>query len=80
MEEESFTNGLLEYPHYTRPEVFMEKEVPKVLLSGHHKNIESWRKLESIKLTMKLRPDLFDYEALSKEDKKLLKKHNIIDK
>lgn len=80
LEEESFTNGLLEYPHYTRPEVFMEKEVPKVLLSGHHKNIESWRKLESIKLTMKLRPDLFDYEALSKEDKKLLKKHNIIDK
>ncbi len=77
LQEESFTNGLLEYPHYTRPEIFMGKEVPKVLLSGHHKNIETWRKMESIKLTMEKRPDLFDYESLSKEDKKLIKNMNL---
>lgn len=80
LDEESFTNNLLEYPQYTRPEIFMDKEVPKVLLSGHHKNIDVWRKLESVKLTIKRRPDLFDYNSLPEADKKLLKKHNIIDK
>ena len=79
-DEESFTNGLLEYPQYTRPEVFMDKEVPKVLLSGHHKNINTWRKLESVKLTIKRRPDLFDYKSLDEADKKLLTKYNIVDK
>lgn len=80
LDEESFTNGLLEYPQYTRPEVFMDKEVPKVLLSGHHKNINTWRKLESVKLTIKRRPDLFDYKSLDEADKKLLTKYNIVDK
>ncbi len=58
VEEESFSNGLLEYPHYTRPQEFMGLKVPEVLLSGHHKNIEKWKKEESLKITKKNRPDL----------------------
>ena len=50
-ETESFSDGLLEYPQYTRPEVFMEKRVPEVLLSGHHANIRQWRREQSIKRT-----------------------------
>lgn len=56
--EESFSNGLLEYPQYTRPEVFLNKKVPDVLLSGHHENIENWRKEQAIKTTKKKRPEL----------------------
>ena len=56
--EESFTNNLLEYPQYTRPEVFHEKSVPEVLLSGHHENIKKWREEKSIEITKKKRPDL----------------------
>lgn len=58
VDEESFSNGLLEYPHYTRPEVFLNKKVPKVLLSGHHKNIKKWRDEKSLEITKKKRPDL----------------------
>lgn len=58
IKEESFTNNLLEYPQYTRPEVFLNKKVPEVLLSGNHKKIEEWRKSESIKITKKKRPNL----------------------
>ena len=58
IEEESFSNGLLEYPQYTRPEIFMGRKVPEVLLSGHHANIEKWRKEQSIEITKKCRPDL----------------------
>lgn len=58
LEEESFSNGLLEYPQYTRPEVYEDKKVPEVLLSGHHKNIENWRKEQSIIITKNNRPDL----------------------
>ena len=58
--EESFTNGLLEYPQYTRPEVFEGKKVPEVLLSGHHANIEKWRKEKSLEITAKKRPDLLN--------------------
>ena len=58
LEEESFSSGLLEYPQYTRPQNFMGLEVPEVLLSGHHKNIEKWRKEKSIEITKKNRPDL----------------------
>lgn len=57
-ETESFSNNLLEYPQYTRPEVFMGKKVPDVLLSGHHKNIEKWRMEQSILRTKERRPDL----------------------
>ena len=57
-EEESFANGLLEYPQYTRPEVFEGEKVPEVLLSGHHANIEKWRKEKAIEITKLKRPDL----------------------
>ncbi len=56
--EESFSNGLLEYPQYTRPEVFEGEKVPEVLLSGNHQNIEKWRKEKSIEITKKKRPEL----------------------
>ena len=58
IQEESFSNGLLEYPQYTRPEIFQEKAVPEILLSGHHENIEKWRKEKSYEITKKKRPDL----------------------
>jgi len=58
--EESFSNGLLEYPQYTRPEVFEGEKVPEVLLSGHHANIEKWRKEKSLEITAKKRPDLLN--------------------
>ena len=56
--DESFNNDLLEYPQYTRPEVFMGEKVPEVLLSGHHANIEKWRRKKSLEITKKKRPDL----------------------
>ncbi len=59
---ESFSEGLLEYPQYTRPEVFRGMEVPKVLLSGNHENIEKWRKEKSFELTRSRRLDLFEGE------------------
>lgn len=71
--EESFYSGALEYPQYTRPEVYETMRVPEVLLSGHHENIRKWRRLESLKLTRERRPDLFLELILSNEDKKLLK-------
>lgn len=58
VDQESFSNGLLEYPQYTRPEVFLNKKVPDVLLSGHHSNIEKWRKEQAIKNTKNKRPEL----------------------
>lgn len=58
IQEESFSNGLLEYPQYTRPEIFQGKAVPEILLSGHHQNIEKWRKERSLEITKKKRPDL----------------------
>ena len=70
--EESFTNGLLEYPQYTRPEVFEGQKVPEILLSGHHENIEKWRRLESLKITMKKRPDLLKNIELSEKEKQFL--------
>ena len=56
--EESFSNGLLEYPQYTRPEEFRGKKVPEVLISGHHENIKKWREEKSLEITKKNRPDL----------------------
>lgn len=57
---ESFENGLLEYPQYTRPEIWRDKRVPEVLLSGHHANIEKWRQEQSLLRTKERRPDLLD--------------------
>ena len=66
--DESFENGLLEYPQYTRPPVFLDKEVPEVLLSGHHENIRKWRHEQSVKRTKERRPDLWEtYEKEMKE-------------
>ena len=58
VKEESFSQGMLEYPQYTRPESFEGEKVPEVLLSGHHANIEKWRKEQSFKITKSKRPDL----------------------
>ena len=58
IKEESFSNGKLEYPQYTRPEMFLDKKVPEVLLSGHHENIKKWREEQSLEITKKKRPDL----------------------
>ena len=74
-ETESFSDGLLEYPQYTRPEVFMEKRVPEVLLSGHHANIRQWRREQSIKRTCERRPDLLDKAVLDKKELELCKKY-----
>ncbi len=60
LKDESFSNGLLEYPQYTRPEVFEGMEVPKVLLSGHHQNIDKWRQEQALEITKKYRPDLLE--------------------
>ena len=59
-ENETFSDGLVEYPQYTRPEVFEGKKVPDVLLSGHHANVEKWRLEKSIERTKKYRPDLYE--------------------
>lgn len=64
VEEESFANGLLEYPQYTRPEIFLGKEVPEILKSGHHENINKWRKEKSLEITRVKRPELI----IKKED------------
>ncbi len=58
IQEESFSNQLLEYPQYTRPEIFEGESVPEILLSGHHENIEKWRKEKSLEITKQKRPDL----------------------
>ena len=70
--EESFENGLLEYPQYTEPYEFDGMKVPDILYSGNHQAIEKWRRKESLKLTRTFRPDLFEKYKLSKLDKKLL--------
>ncbi|GCE18450.1 tRNA (guanosine(37)-N1)-methyltransferase TrmD [Dictyobacter kobayashii] len=72
--EESHSNNLLEYPQYTRPPVFRGWSIPDVLLSGHHANIERWRRKEAIRRTRERRPDLFaKLDLSSKQDKKILK-------
>lgn len=69
---ESHQRGLLEYPQYTRPPVFRGKEVPEVLLSGHHARIEAWRHKEALRRTYLRRPDLLDKANLTSEDQRLL--------
>jgi len=73
VENDSFFNGLLDFPNYTRPAVFMGKGIPDILLSGHHAKIEQWRRQQSLKRTADKRPDLLKKLKLSREDKKLLK-------
>ena len=71
-EFETFHDNLLEYPQYTRPEVYQGMRVPEVLLSGHHKNIETWRRQQSIKRTLERRPDLLEEANLSKKERQYL--------
>lgn len=74
-ETESFSDNLLEHPHYSRPPVWHEKAVPEVLMSGHHKNIETWRREQSILRTLKRRPELLEKAPLTKKEEDFIKKH-----
>ncbi len=73
-DEESFASGLLEYPHYTRPEVFEDLPVPPELLTGHHAAIADWRRRRSLELTLRRRPDLFDATTMTVEEGEFLRK------
>ena len=73
-QEDSFEDGLLEYPQYTRPRVFKNQEVPEILLSGDHEKIRVWRRTESLKRTLERRPDLLEKAKLTEEDKRILAK------
>jgi tRNA (guanine37-N1)-methyltransferase len=73
VEEDSFSHGLLEYPQYTRPPIYRGMAVPEVLLSGHHAQIERWRRKESLRRTFLRRPDLLDLASLSEEDQEVLR-------
>jgi tRNA (guanine37-N1)-methyltransferase len=72
--DESFSNNLLEYPQYTRPEEFMGRRVPDILLSGHHKNIDIWRKQKSIERTFAKRPELLEGAELDEKEMQYLNK------
>lgn len=72
--DESHFNGLLEYPQYTKPRVWEGMEIPEILVSGHHKNIERWKREKSIENTFYKRPDMIENAVLSKEDMEFLKK------
>ena len=71
-EEESFSDGLLEYPQYTRPRDLNGMEVPEILLNGDHAKIRDWRRRESLRATLRFRPDLLDTAPLDKNDLRLL--------
>lgn len=71
-EDDSFSDGLLEYPHYTRPRSYKGHDVPEVLMSGHHANIETFRLKESLRKTYRVRPDLLESRNLTPTEAKLL--------
>lgn len=73
-EIETFYDNLLEYPQYTRPETWHDQKVPDVLLSGHHGNIEKWRREKSLERTLEKRPELLESANLSKKDKEYLER------
>ena len=68
---DSFQDNLLEYPQYSRPEVWHDRKVPEILMSGHHANIEKWRREQSVIRTAKNRPDLLEKAELTEKEKKL---------
>ncbi len=72
--DESFSNGLLEYPQYTRPPVFNGREIPPVLTSGHHGKVDEWRHQKSLERTLKKRPDLLEKAELTDKDREYLNK------
>jgi tRNA (guanine37-N1)-methyltransferase len=74
VEEDSFFNGLLDYPHYTRPEELRGMRVPDVLLSGHHEKIRKWRKEQALRATLERRSDLLETAELDAEARKMLKR------
>lgn len=74
-ENESHFNGLLEYPQYTRPEEFMGRKVPEILISGHHAKIEEWKRHESLLVTRRKRPDLLEKADLTEADLKFLEEN-----
>jgi tRNA (guanine37-N1)-methyltransferase len=69
---DSFSNGLLDYPHYTRPSVYREMAVPEVLLSGDHGAVDQWRRRQALKRTMERRPDLLERARLNEVDRNYL--------
>ena len=73
-DEESFSNGLLEYPQYTRPEIFDNVKVPDVLISGHHENIRKWRRERSLENTFKKRPEMLENIVLTDKEKVYIEK------
>jgi tRNA (guanine37-N1)-methyltransferase len=81
-QQDSFSTGLLDYPEYTRPLEFNGESIPEILLSGHHANIETWRRQEALKRTFKRRPELLEEPRLSKKDKEIVKslKENVDEK
>ncbi|HEX8618686.1 MAG TPA: tRNA (guanosine(37)-N1)-methyltransferase TrmD [Thermoanaerobaculia bacterium] len=74
VEEDSFFNGLLDYPHYTRPEELRGRRVPDILLSGHHEKIRKWRKEQALRATLEKRPDLLESAALDDEAREILRR------
>lgn len=74
IELESFTMGILEYPQYTRPQIFDGHSVPDVLLSGHHQNIKKWQQYQALKKTYLVRPELLSKRILSDDEQKMLEK------
>ena len=78
--EDSFSTGLLEYPQYSRPPVWRDREVPKVLLSGDHKKVEAWRHEQSVLRTLEHRPDLLEHAKLDRQDVKKILSHLNVEK
>lgn len=76
--EDSFSEGLLDCPHYTRPEIYEGLAVPPVLLSGHHSAIADWRRAQALQRTLDRRPDLMTIEGLSEADRTLLEKWDLL--
>ena len=72
VEQDSFSRGLLDYPHYTRPPEFAGHTVPGVLLSGHHEEVRRWRKLTALRRTLERRPELLASAALDEEERAML--------
>ncbi|MCL6499051.1 MAG: tRNA (guanosine(37)-N1)-methyltransferase TrmD, partial [Firmicutes bacterium] len=73
VQADSFTSGLLDYPHYTRPAEFRGMHVPEVLLSGHHEQIRRWRHREQLRRTLARRPDLLAWDRLTAEERAVLR-------
>ena len=74
VEEDSFFRGLLDYPHYTRPEELRGMRVPEILLSGHHEKIRKWRKEQALRATLEKRPDLLEHAELDREAREILER------